>query len=275
MRIAYLDEAGISNIRQEPYLVIAGILIHGDRDWPKLHRHLEKLAHRYDVPSHFGFHAKDIFHGSGLFDRNNAKWPLVRRRKLLLELASIPKKFKLPVVVGFIQRRSFNAAFEDHVKAIKRILPDAMRKASPEDLAYLEAFVGAARGVDYWLMEHSKTEQGLIILEDSSRTKGDLKFLQAIFRDSSDIHMSFLHARKFKSKRIIETVHFAGKRDSPMLQIADICAFTIKRQLMRRPDIAEFYRVIEPQIVRTKRTSTDNDLDFAEMKRAWIYRSSD
>ena len=33
MRLVYLDEAGISNPVQEPFLVVAGIVVNADQDW--------------------------------------------------------------------------------------------------------------------------------------------------------------------------------------------------------------------------------------------------
>ena len=82
VRIAYVDEAGTSNPKEEPYLVVAGVMLHGDRDMPKLQGKLERLAKAYQLPTTTCFHAMDIFHGNGLFDRYSPKWPIAKRRKL-------------------------------------------------------------------------------------------------------------------------------------------------------------------------------------------------
>ncbi len=44
--------------------------------------------------------------------------------------------------------------------------------------------------------------------------------------------------------RIRDTVHFAEKAESPALQIADICAFVIKRYLAGARDGDRFYRIL-------------------------------
>ena len=76
MRIAFLDEAGRS--RQEPTIVVGGIVIHGDRTYRKLVDRLREIAEQF-IPepdrSGFVFHAKDIFHGSGRYFGNRELWP--------------------------------------------------------------------------------------------------------------------------------------------------------------------------------------------------------
>ena len=45
VRLIYLDEAGISNPAHEPFLVVAGILIHGDKQWKLIEGDLVNLVH--------------------------------------------------------------------------------------------------------------------------------------------------------------------------------------------------------------------------------------
>ena len=44
MRFIYLDEAGISNPANEPYLVVAGVIIDADHQWMAVEPHLHVLA---------------------------------------------------------------------------------------------------------------------------------------------------------------------------------------------------------------------------------------
>jgi hypothetical protein len=74
MRFVYLDEAGISD--GEPILVVAGVIINADRDLAAVEDYLLGLAREYlpdENPYRIAFHAKDIWHGHGLFPRD--KWP--------------------------------------------------------------------------------------------------------------------------------------------------------------------------------------------------------
>lgn len=70
VRLVYLDEAGIS--LNEPGLCVAGVLVHADDQARLVENMLNEVANRH-IPEAdrvgFVFHASDIFHGSGYFDR--------------------------------------------------------------------------------------------------------------------------------------------------------------------------------------------------------------
>jgi hypothetical protein len=77
MRLVYLDEAGISNPQQEPYLVVAGIIVHADKQWYALERYLRDMVTDFIPPwlrAGFTFHANQLFAGGGkIFDRDVAE----------------------------------------------------------------------------------------------------------------------------------------------------------------------------------------------------------
>jgi hypothetical protein len=49
--------------------------------------------------------------------------------------------------------------------------------------------------------------------------------------------------------RLIYPVHFEKKTDSSSLQIADACAFALKRYLMKTPEHRRFYDPLEANLV--------------------------
>jgi hypothetical protein len=65
MRIAYFDEAGVAHEAQEPYLVVGGVLIHGDQQWQPVEYRAKKIIETH-VPEKFGsdfaFHAMHLFY---------------------------------------------------------------------------------------------------------------------------------------------------------------------------------------------------------------------
>ena len=86
VRHAYFDEAGIS---QEPYTVVAGIMIHVDAQYRGLQKYILDMADDLvgkDRPMDFFFHAKELWHGSGFFPRD--EWSLEKRMEILGYLAS-------------------------------------------------------------------------------------------------------------------------------------------------------------------------------------------
>lgn len=248
MRLVYLDEAGVSRRGQEPYLVVAGIIVSPDHHWRPLEAHIRKLAVRYapdQDPYRFIFHAHELFHGSGYFHRQT--WEKDERWKILKTLAAIPKKFELPVIVGWLRRSRVEVYIGEGMSVPK----EGNTEQWYEAMAHAAAIRLAAKSIEGWMATNAQDELATIIAEDRKGVKSAVRFVHSGYTSQRPYESSDGLVRpEFKSKHIIETVHFANKSESIILQIADTCAFLIKRQLMRRPDAAEFYPLLESQIVR-------------------------
>ena len=68
VRLVYVDEAGISNPKQEPFLVVAAVIVDGDRQLRGVMRQLDKIVDRHIPQGHqtdFVFHATELFNGGG------------------------------------------------------------------------------------------------------------------------------------------------------------------------------------------------------------------
>jgi hypothetical protein len=105
VRVLYLDESGIGKIAREPYLIVSGVLVDGDRQWVPVKEHLRSLlegAVPSGEPTPSCLHAVDIYHGSGEFPRD--RWPQTLRFELLDNIAKIPVRFRLPIVWGLADR---------------------------------------------------------------------------------------------------------------------------------------------------------------------------
>jgi hypothetical protein len=240
VRIAYLDEAGKSKHEEEPYLVVAGIILHGDEHWRPLEEHMRAIGRRYlpDDPKPL-FHAKDIFHGTGKFDRNLPAWPRERRWQLLSELCEIPRDFKLPVVFGFTQRDRFR-------ENVLQVDPGASKELILT-ISHADTFVKAAMSIETWMHRVVPTETAMIIAEDSPKMKRILKDAHAGY--SNRFAKVGEENKMFHSNHIIETAHFATRSESMPLQLADACAFVIKRHLMEKDDAASFFSVLREELV--------------------------
>lgn len=105
-------------------------------------------------------------------------------------------------------------------------------------------------------------EVAMLIAEDRPIMRKMLKFAHAILRgrappEFQGLLSETLVADPILSKlvlpleRIVETVHFAEKGESSLLQIADLCAFTIKRNMMKASHHELLYGAIEQQITFT------------------------
>ncbi len=240
MRMVYLDEAGISNPQQEPFLVVSAIVVHADNDLIAVERHLDKVVRRHIPQEHwntFVFHATHLFNwGGNVFTKNHPDWPLQKRLEIADELAAIPKKFKLPVAFGFVERALFPQSFE---------LPPDTSNHDKTIAAHTCAFVTCATMVDMWMRQQAPTEVCMLIAEDNSSARSAIRDMQQYHQNKNAFDLiDDPRVRQFYPlRKVKEDPLFQAKRPSSVLQLADFCAYVVKRFLMqdRRYD-----RFVEP-----------------------------
>lgn len=235
--MVYLDEGGTD--RKEPALCVAGVMIHGDYQWREAEAEIDKLIEKY-IPEKdridFVFHATDIFHGSGYFDRNN--WAKDTRTQILCDLAKIIETLRLPIVIGGYQKQSFGAGIiRDDEHDLKRTVVQT------------SAAMDCAIWADRWLSKYAKSENAVIIAEDTDRVKPAIKTAIKVLRSPPLMKLWGLEDLTMSEfglplKRIVDTIHFAAKADSKPLQLADLCAFSINRFLKKKPMVEDVLRVI-------------------------------
>jgi hypothetical protein len=235
VRLIYLDEAGVSNAKHEPYLVVAGVSIDADTQWARLMRRMNEIVTRF-IPEQdregFIFHATELFSGGTYFDR--PRWPREKRWEILQAVASIPAEFNLPIAFGAFERT-----------AAKQVLGKSLEGRGPAFETAVMYTVALSECLS--CAEQGNTALALAIAEDNDKTK---RFVRASVKALQDrANLSQFQISQFALRRIIDTVHFAGKAESRPLQIADMCAFIIKRAMMQKADIRSFYNQIRRQIV--------------------------
>ena len=239
MKLVYLDEAGVGKVTQEPHLVVAGVIIDADRKWKKIEDYFRELVREVfgqdDLRGRI-FHAKDIWHGSGIFDRQ--KWPRQERIQLFRRLAQIPRLFELPIPVAITDRAEFRTDF------LKRspLVPEK----NVELLSHAHTFIGAAQIIDYWMEKNATDEILMLIAEDRQEVKEAIKLFHDGYTDPAFADYEKYNA--FVSQHIVEGVHFAKKTESLFLQIADHCAFICRRYMAGKEDIKDMFKLIAPQL---------------------------
>lgn len=144
VRLAFLDESGRS--RHEPFIVVAGIVINGDKTYRQIEIALHKIKQTHiptDDSEQIILHAKDIFQGAGYF-RNKTIWPRHRRFRILRDVAMLPHTFALPVVFQFINKAEY--AVEE--RAPTDVSPKI--RAHLIDIAeHMTAFAGAEVAIEH------------------------------------------------------------------------------------------------------------------------------
>ncbi|MEA2993145.1 MAG: hypothetical protein QOD40_2065 [Alphaproteobacteria bacterium] len=240
--MVYLDEAGISSPTHEPFVVVAGVVIHADRQWKMIEQYLSDMADHYVPPAKrhgFVFHATELFSGGKTFPRQD--WPREKRWEILDALIDIPKKFKLPIACGFVERAKVAAKYSDLSVAKQTIHAQTI------------SFAICCYAVEYFLTHGHAVEPNevaLIVMENNDQARDQIRKFHKFNRDpANEKLLSTLQFGKLVLTRVVDTVHFAEKSYSSPLQIADICAFAIKRHLMKKPESNRFYQPLKAGLV--------------------------
>jgi hypothetical protein len=240
MKLVYQDEGGTAP--HEPYLVVAGVIVDGDRQLVAIENHLDILLQKH-IPEEdrdgFIFHATDIWSGKKYFS-DRERWPFERRLEILGDLARIPGHFDVPVAWGFIEK----AKFPDLKMAI------AFDAAGIDVARHIMAFTDCSLVVEYFMRECTKNEIALIIAEDRDIVRQAVKEAIALYRSPAELKAWGLDKKQLLPFRHIrDTVHFAKKPESRHLQLADACTFVIKGHLTNQVRGDSFYAELKKMLL--------------------------
>jgi Protein of unknown function (DUF3800) len=188
-----------------------------------------------------------LFNGSKRFDKT--AWPLPVRLAILDELADIPRHFNLPVFHCSIDRVAASAHFGEPCGT------PAFERA-----AHAYAYFYCSLQVETFLRTAAPDEVALMIAEDREQVRRMLKYAHNINRgrikEAAFVHEvikegkdPILSDNSFPFDHVIESIQFAQKSDSSLLQIADICAFAIKRWIMRKPHAERLFAPISRNFI--------------------------
>jgi hypothetical protein len=239
VRLTYLDDAGLFNKAQEPFIVIGAAVIDADKQLIAVEDHIESLVRKH-IPEKdwdgFVFHATELWSGGKYFKRE--EWPKEKRLAILEDLAAIPKQFDIPITFGFQAREFMRPSF----------YPPHYTDRDRELQGHVDAFTRCCETVEHFMRECTEDEITLLIFEDRDSVRQLVKEAHALYRDPKRMK-AFGHFLYFPFTKIRDTVHFAKKSESRHLQIADTCTFIIKKHLMKDPAIAPFYEALKPLLL--------------------------
>lgn len=237
VRLVYLDEAGISSKAQEPYLVVAGVIVHGDHQLAKVEAELERVVDAHipnDLREGLVLHAGDIYGGNGkVFDkRRHPEWTMERRMAILSDLAKIPSKTNILITSAIVERAKFPQTLT---------LP-AGEKPDLTLEAHVCAFMACAIEIEQWMRKKAKREHCMVIMENNDRAKKLILETQRYYQNKGlTAELEEDHRKYFPLRQIKEDPAFQAKKASHPLVLADFVAFVIKRHVMKDPWIAPYY----------------------------------
>ena len=206
---------------------------------------MERLVRKH-IPEtdreNFFFHATNIWSGTKYYKDRDA-WPLDRRLKILRDLVEIPEKFSLPIVFGYCPR---NKRLTDS----SGVTLDASRR---DVVVHSVAFLECICLVEKIMRKCWPAEVAILIAEDRPIVRKNLREVQSWAQNKTVPHegeeLEYLPFRHIR-----DTVYWAGKREARLLQLADICAFVIRRHLDNRRHNQPLYSKLHPMMVAHPKT---------------------
>jgi hypothetical protein len=251
LRLVYIDEAGISNRAQEPFLTVAGIIVDADNKLNAIENYLERLVNRHIPEEHrsgFVFHATELFNGGGkIFKREKAdligphEWPLERRLRIADELAAIPQKFDLPIALGWIDRANFPKAFD-----IPKEMPESYRTIA----AHVCAFLNCEMIAEQWMRKYATNEICMLIVEDNDQARKNIREVHTYHQEKKLAQtLDENELKYFPLRKIKEDPLFQPKKPSNPLIVADFCAYVWKKYLMKDQRYDRFFEPFKNKLV--------------------------
>ena len=215
LKYAYMDEAGTSE--REQVSVVLSVIVDADAQWRSAEAEIIEAVKT--IPRHLleGFvYSAKVVYNDPKFRRG---WADEDRFAFLYRMMSIPRKLRIPICFGF-QRRG------------NEIDPNLL--ITPPGVADLKA----------WQMDHlSAFMECTWEIEDFMKANTPPNEACSIKAECMDMEPTLNKALRFMKRmpvpgvgtpivqRIIDKIEFLEKDDSPMLWLADSCAYAFRRFL--------------------------------------------
>lgn len=227
MRFIFVDEAGTSDAERENARIVAGVIVHADREIVKAETALREALSSVPLEFRdgFAFHAEEIMNSPKYRDR----WRLTDRVNLLKSVMRIPNRLCLPVAFGQVWKGRLDDL--DHV---------GMKNS---EFDHMSAFTQCVAQADRYIREFGDPDEiGTMVVEKNDVQKWLKNVPSALRRHPMVLAPDGLHMRRsdeeqgynsqdgvLKVTRIRDSVHFVGKSDDPLVWIADAIAYGLKR----------------------------------------------
>jgi Protein of unknown function (DUF3800) len=250
VRLVYIDEAGISKPTEEPFVVVAGVIAHGDHDLNGIENRLQRIMLRH-IPERlregFVFHATEVFNGGKTLKREKGdfigprEWPIERRLEIADDIMRTLRQFRLPVAIGFVERASFPQTFD---------IPQGWSEAERTVAAHASAFMNCAMVAEQWMRRDAPNENCLLIVENNDQAKKIVSDLQRYHQDHAiEALLDERDRGHFPFRKIKEDPLFQPKKASNPLILADFCAYVFKRVLMQDDRYNRFFEIMRPNLI--------------------------
>jgi len=242
MRYIFVDEAGTS--ANEPVTVVVGIIASADQHVMAAERRIEEILG--GVPAAFKegfvFSAKTILQDQ----RYQSEWTSNDRLGLVKAMMAVPRRIGMTISVAVYWRGAQMAKLYDEFREA------GMSVAQADHFMAFNMCLACADGYIRDAADHS--EVASVVAEDTDEMRKHLKHVVRMLRASPHV-LKPEHQRRtvwdeeaghpvqrgeIRVTRIRSSIHFVAKAEDPLVQVADACAYGIRRYFAEQPLGLEF-----------------------------------
>lgn len=228
VKYAYMDEAGISE--RETVSVVLGVIVDADKQWRLAEAQIieaVKTVPKHIIESGFVFSAKGIWGNPKYRDG----WSDEERIEFLLRMMSIPRHLRIPICLGFHRR----GVGHDPQSLLT---PLGLSNLAPHQMDHLIAFLDCVLQIEGFMNDRTPAnEVATLTAEDVPELKHFMKKMMHVLQRAPLPEVPLV-------RRIINQIQFQDKDDSPILWLADACAFAFRRFLAGEPTGDRFVEAV-------------------------------
>lgn len=232
----------------EPITLYCAVIIEEDRQLLAVEDKLDQIHRLVPVGyENVPFHATEIFGGGRApFKRGQPGSPTQTeferlRAEIAPRLGSLPMQLAIPICIGGLDRRCLT-------------LPKHQGKAR-KAIQIGAPFVRCLSMVELWFRRNAPHENYRLVIEDNQEWRGRfdkvVRLLQEeAFCEELRADMDYGSAELYPFRSMLGEPIFEGKRAGSALELADFCAYVIKRMAMKRDDAiySQYFEAFSRQI---------------------------
>jgi len=216
-RFVYLDETG-TNTKKDPYTIVAGVIVHADKQLEKLERGLAKICRELvpnelwepdDLNKPFVFHASDYINSNGPFKALKAegKWDVHKGMAIAEAIITLCESAEVRVVWGLAENKYGKSA---------------------EDL-HINSFGVTVLAIEHYMLSEANGEVCILVAENHQAHRKRIKSLVSGMKNLGAMKAAGVTSIKVPIRTIKDVVHFVDKTDSYCIQIADTICYIAKK----------------------------------------------
>ncbi len=242
MRFVFMDEAGTS--AGEPVTIVVGLVVNADVHFMRAEAAVKEtlLAVPEPLREKFNFHATEVWASQKYRDI----WSMPDRLSILHKMMSLPLRLDIAIAMGMVRRTA-------------PVITTATSHLSKTQQDHLMAFIFCVSQADKYIRDYAALDEvGTIVAEDIPEMRKILKKVPKFLRDNpSTIPPNMLIPTAGEREigyltqpgdmfvsRIRDSIHFVEKGVEPILQLADACAYGLRRYFSDQKFGVEFVKSI-------------------------------